>query len=92
MGTCGVLDNRVDYSIFFHLEIHQVIGASKISHSNVTFPLDRRLPHAFSHPGGRRERSAILFSSTLGIARRCQGTEKIIIFSSEKIEILYRHY
>lgn len=76
MGTCGVLDNRVDHGIFFHLEIYQVISARKISHSNVTFPLDYRLSHAFSYPGGCRERSAILFSSTLGIARRCQGTLK----------------
>lgn len=69
MGTCSVLDDRVDPGIFFHLEIHQVISASKVSHSNIAFPPDRRLPHAFSHPGGRLERSAILFLSTLGIAR-----------------------
>lgn len=76
MGTCSVFDNRVDPGIFFHLEIHQVISSSKVSHSNVAFSPDRRFPHAFSHPGGGRERSAILFPSTLGIARRCQGTEK----------------
>lgn len=88
MGTCGVLANRMDHSIFFYLEIYQVISARKIYHGNVTFPSDHRLSHTFSHLGGRRERSAILFSSTLGIARRCQGTEKIINFSLKKKKVL----
>lgn len=84
MGTCGVFDNRMDHGIFFYLEIYQIISACKISYGNITLSSNHRLSHAFSHFGGRRERSAILLSSTLGIARRCQGTEKIINFSLKK--------
>lgn len=69
MGTRGLSDNRVDHGVLFHLEIHQVIGAGTISHSDAAFPSDHCLSDAFTHSGRRRKRSAILFSPTLGTAR-----------------------
>lgn len=76
MGTGGVFNNSMDHSVFFHLEIDQIISTSEISHSNVTFPAYCSLSDTLAHAGGCRERFTVLFPSTLGIAERRKGIAK----------------
>lgn len=76
MGFGGVPDVRMDFSVFCHLEIDQVVGQSAVFDRNVAIHFDYHIFGPCCHIGRRAAWTAVFFPAKLVVARQRQRLDQ----------------